>query len=248
MRLLLILTLLFGTLFAKELSIMSDDGYKMYGWLQYPAEKKKSYPLALFAHQFGADHTTWEPLVQKVKELGYATLVVDLRGHGRSIMQDGKENKVIMTEDMDKLEEAFDTSAKNVGFDKVSSDLVKWMEHAQEQKDISINSSLMFGSSLGGGALIPLIAQFEPKAVVGISPGSGGVEEEELMMSLSFASSPALFIATKDDPLNAQDRAKKYADNTNRGMFLMVSGTSHGTVLLPFISPYIMTFLNENLN
>lgn len=63
----LFLSLLFtSALFANELTITSEDGFILHGWLDKPVSSKRPSPIILFAHQFGSDHTTWNKLAKKI--------------------------------------------------------------------------------------------------------------------------------------------------------------------------------------
>lgn len=234
-----------SSLFAKEeITITSEDGYKLYGWLEYPAQKADSYPLAFFAHQFGADHTIWNELAKSLRAKGYATLNVDLRGHGKSIVQNGKNNAIVNDTRMDHIGEAIKQSREKVGFETIPSDLALWLDHAGEIENLNMGRLVLLGSSLGGGAILPLAIDYEPKAIIAISPGGG--DADIIKESISIANTASLFIAGKNDPLKAQDRALEYTKQAMRGTNLMISSSGHGTVLLPFITDYIHLFLKIN--
>jgi alpha-beta hydrolase superfamily lysophospholipase len=112
MKQFLLILLFASSLFSAELTLTTADGFKLYGWLDKPATVTKPMPIILFAHQFGADHSTWDTLAKKFNAKGYATLSVDLRGHGKSIMQNNKENKVITDTKLDHIKEAIVQSDK----------------------------------------------------------------------------------------------------------------------------------------
>ncbi len=245
MRLFGLVLLFCAVLFAKEVKIESEDGFVMYGWLETPSKKAKSYPLALFAHQFGADHTIWNDLAKELQKKGYATLLVDLRGHGKSIMQKGAKNEVINDVSLDHIAEAFEKSNKKVGFGNIPKDLALWLDYAAKDTALDMKKLVLFGSSLGGGAILPLMVSHEPVAIVSISPGGG--DAEEIKTALNYSESASLFVAAKDDPLKAQDRALEYSKDALRGTFLMISGDGHGTVLLPRVQEYVMVFLAQNI-
>lgn len=246
MRFIWMILLLGIALFGKELSIESEDGYKMYGWLEYPREKKDSYPLAFFAHQFGADHTIWNELAADLRKAGYATLMVDLRGHGKSVMKGGKKVAIVNDTRMDHIGEALAQSSKNVGFEKIPADLGLWLDMAGEEEQVNMEKLVLFGSSLGGGHILSLLVNYEPKAAIAISPGGGNTES--VNESLEYAETATFFIAGKDDPLGAQNRAHEFANKALRGTYLMISSDGHGTVLLPRVQMYIMEFLKDNVN
>lgn len=238
-----VILLLFAclSLFAKEITITSNDGFVMHGWLDYPAQKKAHYPVVLLAHQFGADHTIWKEMAQEFNQKGYATLMVDLRGHGTSIMKNGTVTKISADTRMDHIASAIEESRKNVGFEKITSDLSQWLGTLSSEKEIDMHKLILVGSSLGAGAIIPLMVEFEPIALIALSPGGG--DAEAIKTSLMYAETPSLFIAGKDDPLGAQDRAIAYTKEALRGSLVLISSDGHGVVLLPRVKNYIDSFL-----
>lgn len=230
------------SLFAQEeITIKSKDGYLLYGWLEYPAKVQETYPLAFFAHQFGSDHSIWNDMAAKLREQGYATLNIDLRGHGKSILQNGKENGIVNNTNMDHIREALAQSREKVKFEKIPQDISLWLEYASNNDKLDMESLILFGSSLGAGSILPIIADFSAKAAVLVSPGGG--DEHVIKDALSLSETPILFISGKNDPLKAQERASQYAVQAMKGTNLMISSGGHGTVLLPWVEGYIFTFI-----
>lgn len=246
MKLLLLILVFTMSLFSKELTINTEDGFVLHAWLDKPAQSKKAAPLILFAHQFGADHSTWDALAKEFNVKGYATLSVDLRGHGKSILQDGKENKVITDLRLDHIREALVQSDKKLVFKNIPQDLSGWLEYISEDESIDTESLYLFGSSLGGGAIIPLLNDYEAKGIVCISAGRLEALGEETDMALSMSMTKQLFIATKNDPLNAATRVMQYTQKSISGTALIISGDGHGTMILPQVKEYIFTFM-ENI-
>ncbi|MBN2816014.1 MAG: acetylxylan esterase [Campylobacterales bacterium] len=234
-----------SSLFAKEITLTSSDGFKLHAWLDKPANTKESAPIILFAHQFGADHTIWNDLAKKFNAKGYATLNVDLRGHGKSILQNGKENSVITDTRLDHIREALQQSNKKVSFENIPADLALWLEQLSDDDSIDMNRLYLFGSSLGGGSIIPLLSEYEAKGVVAISSGRLAELAEETDMALSMSMTKQLYIAAKDDPLEAAQRTLEYAKKSILGTAIIISGDGHGTVLLPQVEEYIFTFMKQ---
>ncbi|MBT8343179.1 MAG: alpha/beta fold hydrolase [Sulfurovum sp.] len=242
-----LLILLFSvSLFSAELTIVSEDGFKLHGWLNKPDTTEKTTPVILFAHQFGADHSIWDTLAKEFNAKGYATLNVDLRGHGKSILQNGKENKAITDVRLDHIKEALVQSNKKVGFKNIPRDLSAWIDFISEDDSLDIDSLYLFGSSLGAGAIIPLLNDYEAKGLVAISTGRLEELGEETDMALSMSMTKGLFIATKNDPLNASKRTIEYTQKSILGTAIILSGDGHGTVVLPQVQDYIFSFM-ENI-
>jgi len=241
-----LLSLLFTSfLFSQELTITTDDGFKLHGWLDKPTKATKSAPIILFAHQFGADHTIWNELVKKFNDKGYATLNVDLRGHGKSIMQDGKKNAAITDSRLDHIREALVQSDAKIKFKNIPTDLMAWLELMSEDDSIDTEKLYLFGSSLGGGSIVPLLNEYEAKALVSISGGRLNALGEETDMALSMSMTKQLYIAAKNDPLGAAQRSIEYGKKAIAGTALIISGDGHGTVLLPQTEDYIFAFMQN---
>ncbi|CAA6824953.1 MAG: Hydrolase, alpha/beta fold family protein [uncultured Sulfurovum sp.] len=238
----MILTLLLLTpLFGAELTLMTEDGYELHGWLDKPKDATKATPIVLLAHQFGSDHTSWESLTKKLNEKGMATLSVDLRGHGKSVNQKGVENKVQIPKNTSEVRTAFDASAQKVGFDNIPQDLIVWLDLLSEDKSLDMSKLYLMGASLGGSALIPVLNDYDAKALIALSAGKSRSSESD--MALSSSMSKTYFIATKNDPLGASTNALEYGKKAIAGTTLILSGDGHGTVLLPKVEEYIWLFL-----
>ena len=241
----IVLLLVTLTAFATELTITTQDGFKLYGWLEKPKNSKETTPLILFAHQFGSEHSSWNEIAKKFNDKGYATLLVDLRGHGKSIYQNDKENKIVSDFAFSELKKAVTQSEKKVGFAKIPQDLIAWLEFASKDESLDMSNLYLCGASLGAGALIPLLSDYEAKAFIGISTGGLASLKEDTEMALSTSMTKELFIAAKNDPLGAKERSLAYTQSSILGTAIIVSGDGHGTVLLPQVEDYIFTFIDN---
>ncbi|MBT7117697.1 MAG: hypothetical protein HN901_04995 [Campylobacteraceae bacterium] len=245
MKKLFLSLLLTSALFANELTIKSDDGFILHGWLNKPTTTKQSSPIILFAHQFGSDHTIWNDLAKKFNAKGYATLSIDLRGHGKSILQNDKENKVVIASSFEHIKEALIQSDKKISFENIPLDLTAWLEHISEDESLDIENLYLFGSSLGAGTMIPILNEYEAKGLVAISAGKLEKLSEDIDMALAGSMTKTLFIASKNDPLNANKTAIKYTNQSILGTSLIISGEGHGTVILPKVEHFIFSFMNN---
>ncbi|SMP86922.1 Serine aminopeptidase, S33 [Epsilonproteobacteria bacterium SCGC AD-308-P11] len=245
MKKLLLILALATSLFSTELTITSEDGFELHGWLEKPVLTKKSAPIILFAHQFGAEHSTWNAIAKEFNSKGYATLNVDLRGHGKSIFQNKKENKIIIDTRMDHIKEALAQSDEKIGFEKIPSDLIAWLELISEDKTIDMKNLYLFGASLGAGSIIALLGEYEAKGLVVLSAGKLAALAEDIDMALATSMTKTLFIASQNDPLGATNRTIKYGKEAILGISLIVYGDGHGTVILPEVKHYIFSFMDN---
>jgi alpha-beta hydrolase superfamily lysophospholipase len=228
-------------LFATELTLTTEDGFELHGWLEKPQNAMKPAPIVLLAHQFGSDHTSWDVLTKSLHEKGMATLSVDLRGHGKSIMQNGSENKVKIPQNTSEVRAAFDASAQKVGFSNIPQDLIAWLEKVEEDKSLDMQNLYLIGASLGGASLIPVMNDYDAKALITLSAGRSTGSDSD--MALSSSMTKTYFIAAKNDPLGASVNALEYGKRSIAGTTLILSGDGHGTVLLPKVEKYIFLFI-----
>ena len=228
-------------LFATELNLTTEDGFELHGWLEKPKNVMKPTPIVLLAHQFGADHNSWDSLIKGLHEKGMATLSVDLRGHGESTMQKGVENRVKIPKNTSEVRAAFDASAQKVGFSMIPQDLIAWLEMMEEDNSLDMQKLYLIGASLGGASLVPVLNDYDAKALITLSAGKSSSMESDMALSTSLTKT--YFVATKNDPLGANVNALEYGKKAIAGTTLILSGDGHGTVLLPKVEKYIFLFL-----
>jgi len=238
----LILTFLFwgfGWLAASEmLTLQSKDGFILKGWLNLPSKGKAPYPLALMVHEYGSDHRMWDELAAQMRRRGYATLAVDLRGHGASDRRHGRKLRVRPGH--------FSEDGRRIGFARIPEDLRAWMDAMEARKNIEIEEPVFFGSSLGGGAVIPLMIDYEPKAVVTLSPASPkNFNKKEVMESVEESNSPWLIVSSQRD--FARKSAELYAAKAQLPTLIVVPGQGHGSYTLPSARGYIKAFWDRYL-
>ena len=248
-NILLIFFIIFGMVYSKEVTIKSNDGFVLKGYIYYPDVKRDKYPVIVFAHQFGTTHIIWSEFAKELREKGYATLLIDLRGHGLSIIQNGKENKIIFKEKFSAIVDLisfFRKSNRKVNFSKIPEDIALWIDYLIENEKIDPEQIILIGASLGATSIIPVVSMHDISAIVCISPGSPTIIGEEIIkLSLSSYMNPAMFISSLNDPLGSEKYSRFYMRETNNGTLLIVSGKGHGVILLKKVKGYILEFLKN---
>ena len=119
--------------------------------------------------------------------------------------------------------------------------LTAWLEILEEDKSLDMQQLYLIGSSLGGASLIPVLNDYDAKALITLSAGRSSSSETE--MALSSSMTKTYFVATKNDPLGANVNALEYGKKAIAGTTLILSGDGHGTVLLPKVQKYIFLFI-----
>ncbi len=240
LRIFAALILSFTFLFAgsQALTIKSSDGFQMKGWLTLPQKAKGPAPLALLVHEFGSDHRMWDQWVQRLNDMGYATFTPDLRAHGASSMK-GDKKILLSVED-------FGKPHPEAALEKVPEDLKAWMELLEERKELDLESPLLIGSSLGGGALIPLLLDYEAKAVITLSPAAPKKPyAKDSAEAVENSDAPWLIVSSQRD--FAKKASLDYATKALRPTLLVLPGSGHGSKLLPASDGYLQLFLKNYL-
>ena len=72
----------------------TEDGVTIVGDFVAPRlrQKGRPAPLVILLHMYMQDRSTWAPLVPELHKRGYATLAIDLRGHGESTVGPPSQN------------------------------------------------------------------------------------------------------------------------------------------------------------
>ncbi len=248
-KLFLVFFLVMGTVMGKEIHIKTDDGFRLFGFLYYPEIKKEKYPVIIFAHQFGTTHIIWSSFAKEFREKGFATLLIDLRGHGLSIYQNGKENKIIFKEKFNSLIDLvgfFKKSKEKVHFEKIPDDISLWIDYILDNEKIDPENIFLIGASLGGISIIPVVAIQDIKGVISISPGSiSTVGNDRAKLALASYMNPILYVSSFNDPIGSKKTIDTLMSYTNNGFSLITTGEGHGIILLPKIKEYIFTFIQN---
>ena len=77
-------------------------------------------------------------ITKKFNDKGYASLLADLRGQGKSIHQNTKENKVVTVPKFSELKTILMQSDKKVGFTHLPQDLMDWLEFIGEDESLDM--------------------------------------------------------------------------------------------------------------
>ncbi len=243
-KIFLIVFLLMTFGISKELSIKSKDGFVLKAWIEYPKVKKDKYPLAIIAHQFGSNHTKWVEFAKELRKRGFVTLNLDLRGHGKSVYQNGKLNQITKFKSLNNLKSAIIKSSKSVGFKYISQDMATWIGFVGDKyKNIDTDNLAFFGASLGGGALISVMFDYEPKISVFFSPGS--VKEVGGEDNIGDVAIPIMFVSSSKD--FALNRTIAYTKEAITPTTLILPGSGHGEALLKNSKKFVNDFLDKYL-
>ena len=216
-------------LLSKTLTLQSDDGFILKGWL-YEGNKSK---VALLIHQYGSNHTMWSEWIQFFQKKGYSVFAPDLRAHGASCYKNGK--KIVITP------KDYGHTPKEAHLEKTPNDLKKWLM-LLEKKGYSFDNAIFMGSSLGGAALIELLFDYEPKVLITISP-SKVFHKKEAFDAIESFENPWLIITSQKDFV--KELNLNYAGKAHSATLLLLPGKGHGKALFERAKPFIKVFLQN---
>ncbi|WP_457640515.1 alpha/beta hydrolase family protein [Persephonella sp.] len=238
-----------GFAMGKEVQIKSTDGFVLKGFLYYPDGKQERYPTVILVHQFGSSSKMWEGFYEDLLKMGYAVLLPDIRGHGKSIIQNGKENRIVFKAKFGSLIDLagfYRKSAEKVNFRKIPEDISLWVDFLLEKEKIDPENIILIGASLGGITIIPVVLQHDIKGIVSISPGSPeSIDKDKIELAISYFENPILFISSLEDPLGSEKRSYNMVKKAINGTLILISGKDHGSALLPDVKGYILEFLKK---
>lgn len=146
----------------KDLKVVASDGFALQAQLEYPNIKgKKDYSTVVLLHSLGYSSDWWGNLPQKLLDKGYAVLLIDLRGNGKSVYNST-------------LTRVSWTSLTNKAYAKYPNDVMQVIEYVKKEnpKKVFFNNWAVVGSDIGASVGIISSSQMKekPKTLVLLSP------------------------------------------------------------------------------
>lgn len=209
----------------KTVELSASDKMVVHGTLYHPCAGTP-VPIVVLAHQMCRDRREWSAAehdwVSALATRGVATLALDLRGHGKSLIwPDGTTH--------DLCQEIADPSVQSLYAGMVE-DVRAAVSFARGEA--KAGAVALVGSSIGANsALVVAATELALSAVIALSPGLDyrGVKTEEATKSLG--ARRALMVAAEDDPRSADAvRALKTANAQIVARLFATGG--HGNAIL----------------
>lgn len=216
----------------ERISFQTADGVTIIGDWSTATEAKKA---VLLLHMMPATKVSWQPLSQALNQAGFATLAIDLRGHGESTDQAGKKLDYKKFSDKEHQASRLDVDAavnflKSKGFDEENISFV--------------------GASIGANLSLDALHRYKGalRAVL-LSPGLDyrGVTTEPAMSGLT-AAQKVWVVAAEGDEYSTQSGLALQQLQKTTGTVSIFAGSAHGTSLFesePNLIPDIIKFLNS---
>jgi len=183
----------------------ATDGFNITGLLDLPSGSsiKKKVPLVIFLHSLGGSKIEWGTFPNSVKSLGFATLNIDLRGHGQSILD--KRNKKKYWPNFNKTD-----------FSKYPSDVSLAINYLKENyPEINTGKIAIIGSDIGADTAILAGYRFNKnvKTLILLSPTTFYKGLDTRVPLVGYGVHPVLIIVSQSDRFSYNDSTEliKYA-------------------------------------
>ena len=226
----------------KEVKTLTQDGFNINSLLQYPNIKgKREFSTVVLLHSHGYDSTWWEALPTELLNKGYAVLLIDFRGHGKSVYNS-------------KLVRVSWKSLTNTAYAKYPDDVLNVIDQVKKDnpKKVFFNNWAIVGSDMGAatGIIAANKMDIKPKTIVMLSPV---VSTRSIYAPVSLAEMSdvdVLSICGINDiaGINAQNYLRKFAQSN----FAEYTSTSKASGMLMLkndqeLSPLISRWIDQYL-
>jgi pimeloyl-ACP methyl ester carboxylesterase len=237
----------------------TEDGVSIAGTYYFPLirenagsvqnETSSVLPAAILLHMLGKDRNSWGGFPETLAQKGFAVLAIDLRGHGESVVQNGKpiSYQSFSSEDFNKMPLDVKAAKRLLSESGSSNSTIK------NGPTVDPNRIAIVGASIGANVAVNYAASDSTvSGVVLLSPGLDyrGVRTSE---AVKLVKSPILIIAAKGDSIAGDGPQRLCAEIRCDENFQVYQGsTEHGTELLadnaltPPSSQVIITWLDAH--
>ncbi len=222
----------------KHIQLKTKDGVLLYG--AYVPATKHDAPAVVLLHMMPAVKESWAEFQDALSEAGFQSLAIDLRGHGESVMKDGRTIDYKQFTDREHQEKTYDAEAA-VGF---------FLD-----RGVALSSIALAGASIGANLALQYQAEHgEVKASVLLSAGLDyrGIKTEPLVAKLMPEQAVFLAGARNDSRGGAScaDMAQALFDasKSKNKKIRIFDGSEHGTDMFkthPELMSGIIAWLRE---
>jgi pimeloyl-ACP methyl ester carboxylesterase len=236
------------------MTVPAADGLVLKGLLIYPHGNIGAlYPLAVLAHQYPSTRDSFAPLATDLHASGVATLVFDLRGHGKSIWLPGGV-RVIQTPaapTMEAFGTAFMGSARDVGFGHIADDIVRVASWGLAQNFIDSSRLLLVGASVGGtGVLLAADKLVGPlKAVLTLGAAGAGAHSPDadtrIRRNCENVKVPMLLATSEKDPFDGANNARNWARGLSHVGTKITPGSAHAMGIYYEVRSDVLKFVKS---
>jgi alpha-beta hydrolase superfamily lysophospholipase len=227
----------FSNMKKEVVKLSTSDLITIVGDYNAPDDAKKA---VLLLHMMPALRQSWAPLVSELNKEGFATLAIDLRGHGESVVTLSPSKGDIRL-DYKTFTDA-EHQASRLDVDAALNFL--------KQKGFAEENISLLGASIGANLAIDAMARYANIAHgVALSPGLDyrGLQTESTMKALG-PTQKTWIISSEGDKYSADSSVTLQQFQKNTSIVSITAGAEHGTNMFavePKLIPNIAAFLND---
>ena len=197
----------------EEITFITEDGVKISG--NYFKPKQEHAPVFLLLHMMPSTKESWNQFAARLQENGFATLSIDLRGHGKSTDKNGSKLDYKEFEDHEHRESMKDIAAAK--------------EFLRGQANVDISRMAIAGASIGANlALWQASIDKDVLLLILLSPGLNyrGIQAAQLAPGYY---GPVNILASVGDTNAAQSSRELFEIFPGDKELEIIKGNSHGT-------------------
>ncbi|MGE3180778.1 MAG: alpha/beta hydrolase [Phycisphaerae bacterium] len=216
----------------KSVQLRTADGLVIFADF-YPAERKvDSAPFVILLHMYQSDRSAWQPMIEPLRNSGFAVLALDLRGHGES----GTTGTTRRVEERDPEI-----------FREMQDDVRATYDWVVQQPRVDRSRFALLGASVGCSVAIQYAAKDKSVDVVAcLTPGTNylGLNTEEDIRQIQ---GRKILLVAVEGEREAAEQLGKLCDGATAKIY---RGEGHGTNMFAGVTraiPETVSFLLENV-
>ena len=226
----------------KEIKYITPDGFRMNAELRYKnIPNQQEIPTVVLLHSLGYSSTWWEDIPDKLTEKGYAVLLIDMRGHGKSVYNS-------------KLTRVSWKSLTQKAYSKYPDDVIGILDYISKENPHKefFNKWAIIGSDIGGitGIIAAKNYPINPKTIVFISPvvKAKGLYAPVKLAELDNVDILSICGIQDTSSINAQEYLKKFAqsayveypsESKSSGMLMIKNDKTLSPLIIKWIEQYM---------
>ncbi|MGQ9648587.1 MAG: alpha/beta hydrolase [Phycisphaerae bacterium] len=181
----------------RPVSFTTDDGIEIHGAYVPPgAQAEGKAPIAILLHMYNRDHKDFLPLLSFLHEAGFASLAIDMRGHGRSL---GPASINLPKRVGDRDPKLFREMYRDVEAAYL------WLA---DQAGVDTGRFVLVGASVGGSVAINYAGRDRSvDAVVWLTPGTRYLGIDSMRDARKYGRRPLLMLAAEPERSAAETLA-----------------------------------------
>ncbi len=197
----------------EKVTFETYDGLVICADYYTPKASKTGAPMVILLHMYGSDRTAWQPLIKPLYEAGFATLAIDMRGHGECASAEARRRV-----------ERRDPAVFKAMYDDVRA-AYSWLA---DQDGVDRSRFALVGASVGCSVALRYATQDRSvDVIVCLSPGADylGLDSKA---DISRIKGRKIWLVATDDPKEKEgvEALAPLADDADTELF---SGDTHGT-------------------